>query len=439
MAAGGSGSHRPSDTMRMRTTRIGLIGCGAVGSEVCRILLDKSAHLTRKTGRYLMLSRVVDREPHRPRDVALPDGLLTDDLEGLLADREVPVVVVLVGGAEEAVLVRRLIAAGKSIVTADAGLLATDGAELVQLAREAGVTISFGASVGEGLPLVTALRDELVPNDISHFFGILNVTANFVLTAMEQDQTPLDQALAEAERLGYVEPDPLEDVDGHDATHKLAILANLCFHTRIDQADIYFEGIDDLTLTDLALADALGFKVKLLATGIREEQQLDLRVHPALVPAEHPLSGVTGARCALYCVGDCCGPLMFTGFAAGARPTASAVVADLVNIALKREELTFTSAEIFPVAPKAEIRDIMTRAGQYYLSFDEVMGQEEVDEIAAQCAEEGLTVAQTALVGGACALIVGPGQEDRVLAFAARQARDRGLPHKVLRVIDRFE
>ncbi len=437
MTSGGRTPRRLSDTTRLRTTRIGLVGFGAVGCEVARILIEESAHLTRKTGRYLRLARVVDTDAVRPRAVELSEGVFTNQLSDMLDDDEIPVVAVLVGEVEEENrIVRQLIASGKSVVSASAGLLAMYGTELIQLARERGVSLSFGASVGEGLPLVSLLRDELVANDIHAIYGILNVTANFVLTAMERDGLPLDEALVEVERLGYSEPDPMEDVGGHDAAHKLAILANLCFSGRVDLADIYHEGIEDLSPRDLELSATLGYRIRLLALGVWGEEALDLRVHPTLIPVDHPLAGVEGARCALYCVSNCSGPLLFSGYAAGAGPTAAAVVADLVNVALKREEQIFKHAEMFPIAPKSTVRDVVSRFGRYYLSFDGVVGQEEMQEICNRCDEQGIVVEATALCENLGGLIVGPVEEDKILAFAGSQSGSRGVQHKLLRVSD---
>ncbi len=436
MASGDISPGRLSDTMRLRTTRIGLVGYGAVGTKVARILLEKSAHITRKTGRYIQLARVVDTHPHRPRPFSLPEGMLTDRLEDLL-ESDIPIVAVLVGSVEDEMrIIHRLIQAGKSVVTANAHLMATHGAELVQTARERHVTVSFGAAVGEGLPLVGLLRDELVASDVGVLFGVLNVTANFILTTMDRDGISFEQALEAATRLGIAEPDPAEDFDGHDSAHKLAIIANMCFHSRVDVADIYYEGISDLGPDDLALARAMGYRIKLLSTGINSTEQADLRVHPTLIPESHPLAGVQGARCGLYCVGDNSGPLMFTGFDAGGAPTAGAVIADLVNVALRREDLVFKHAEMFPVAPKAEVRDIMTRIGQYLLSFEGLVGEEELAEILALCKEEGIGVEQTATCGNLTGLITAVVEEEQIMAFATRQGRDRGLRQRTLRLID---
>jgi homoserine dehydrogenase len=334
---------------------IALIGCGTVGGGVARLLLEQPDRLAARAGRPLQLRRVVVRDPAKPRPVPLPRDLITTDLRTVLDDPAVQVAVEVVGGtdwARRAVL--DLLAAGKHVVTANKALLALHGAEVFDAARRYGRAVAFEASVAGGIPIVTALAQGLAANQIVALQGILNGTSNFILTAMTELGHGYAAALAEAQRLGYAEADPALDVDGTDAAHKLAILAQLAFGLPVPLSAIDRRGIAGLHEMDIRFARELGYTIKLLAESWLETDperrgagQLALHVSPVLLRHQAPLAQVRGAYNAINVVGDAVGDTLYYGRGAGQMPTASAVVADIIDMAVGRAQRTFQTLRLW--------------------------------------------------------------------------------------------
>jgi len=321
-----------------RPIQIGLLGVGTVGAGVARLLSSKSAAIAAETGRGIALRRALVRDPGRARGVELPPGVLTTDPAEVLDDPEIDVVVELMGGIEPARdYVLRAIGAGKHVVSANKDLMATHGVEILEAAAERGVDVYYEASVGGGIPLIGVFRQDLVANEVRAVHAIINGTTNYILTRMAQDGVDFAPALAEAQSLGYAEPDPTNDVEGIDAAYKLAILASLAFRTPVAPQQIHREGITRLRAADFRYARELGYVIKLLAIGRRHgggsESHIEVRVHPALVPHDFLLAGVNGVFNAVHVQGDLVGNVLFYGRGAGAEPTSSAVVSDVIDVA----------------------------------------------------------------------------------------------------------
>jgi len=355
-----------------KTCCVGLIGFGTVGTGVARILLERADPLRAKTGIHIVLRWICDVDVTTHRGVCVPEGVLTTDLDDVLGDPAIEVVMELVGGTTVAKdITLRAIAAGKSVVTANKALLAEAGRELFQAARERGVSICFEASVGGGIPIIAALRDGLIANDIESIMGIVNGTCNYILSRMAADGTAYQDALAEAQRLGYAESDPTLDVEGIDSAHKLAILAALGFAADFHYDEIYIEGIAATDPADIAYATELGYALKLLAIGKRFGDELELRVHPTLLPVEHPLASVHDVFNAICVRGSAVGETMFYGRGAGQMPTASAVVADLVDTLLGKAKRTFERLRLFPGRTESlRVRGIEETESRHYLRFN---------------------------------------------------------------------
>lgn len=332
---------------------IGLIGCGTVGGGVARLLLEQSARLAARADRPLVLRRVVVRDVAKPRPECVPRELVTNDLRLVLEDRSIEVAVELVGGvnwARWAVL--ELLAAGKHVVTANKALLAQHGAEVFEAARKHGRTIAFEASVAGGIPIIAALSQSLSANQILALQGILNGTCNFILTAMSEQGQSYAEALAEAQRRGYAEADPTLDVDGTDAAHKLAILAQIAFGLAVPVDAIEHRGIAGLNQIDIRYARELGYTIKLLAEAWLDAKpqsgkSLALHVSPVLLRHQTPLAQVRGAYNAIHVVGDAVGDTLYYGQGAGQMPTASAVVADIIDLAVGRAQQTFRTLRLW--------------------------------------------------------------------------------------------
>ena len=319
------------------TIGIGLLGLGTVGAGVAAILATPS-------GRHplvgeLELRRVAVRDLNRPRTLELPAELLSTDPEAVVDDPAVDIVVEVMGGLEPArSLILRAIAAGKPVVTANKAVIARYGEEIAAAAARSGVYVLIEAAVGGGIPIIEPLKQSLGANRIQRVSGIINGTTNYILSRMAAEGAAYPEVLADAQRLGYAEADPAADVQGGDAADKIAILAGLAYGGPVPREAIPTEGIDQLDARDIAYAEQLGYVVKLLAVaqampGDQAEQLLDVRVHPTLLPKAHPLAGVNGVNNAILVEGDPVGQVMFYGPGAGAGPTASAVVADILNIA----------------------------------------------------------------------------------------------------------
>ncbi|HEY2552634.1 MAG TPA: homoserine dehydrogenase [Streptosporangiaceae bacterium] len=349
--------------------RVAVLGCGVVGSQVCRQLGAQSADLAARAGGPLQLAGVAVRRPDRDRDGAVDQALLTGDAMTLVTRPDVDIVVELIGGIEPArSLLLAALRAGKSVVTANKELLAAGSAALHQAAREHGADLYYEAAVGGAIPLLRALRESLAGDTVRSVLGIVNGTTNYILDRMDTSGASFADALAEAQQLGYAEQDPAADLAGQDAAAKAAILASLAFHTRVTAADVRTEGITQVTAADITSARTLGCVVKLLAICQRAGGGISVRVHPAMLPLAHPLAAVREAYNAVFVEAAAAGRLMFYGAGAGGTPTASAVLGDIVAVARNRlagtrgPELS-TYAEL-PVLPMG---DTLTR---YHVSLD---------------------------------------------------------------------
>ena len=318
--------------------RVALLGCGTVGTEVARLLITHADDLAARVGAPLELVGIAERSLDAPRDPAIDRGLLTTDWAGLVARADI--VIELIGGLEPARTMQlQAIAGGASVVTANKELLGKDGPTLYAAAEAAGVDLYFEAAVGGAIPLIRPVRESLAGDRITRVLGIVNGTTNYVLDQMATTGEELGQAVKQAQEQGYAEADPTADVEAYDAAAKVAILASLAFHTRVSTADVHREGITAITPEDVAWAAETGHVIKLLAVAERTpadgegKSGIVVRVHPALVPDEHPLAGVRGAFNAVFVEAEAAGPLMFYGQGAGGVPTASAVLGDVVTIA----------------------------------------------------------------------------------------------------------
>ena len=332
----------------METIDIAIVGLGTVGSGVARILSEQSDRITRHAGRRLRLTQVVVRDVDKTRDCQLPREIISDQLSRIISDPDIQVVAQLIGGLEPArTIMFQLLDAGKDIVTANKALLAEHGPELFDHARKLGRSIAFEASVAGGIPIITNIEQCLSANQITSMRGILNGTSNFILSQMEGGGADYRDAVAEAQERGYAEADPTMDVDGTDAAQKLAILAHLAFGARVRWSEIPKMGIQSLDLADLRFARELGYRIKLLAVAELTDGGLELHVSPTLVRVGTPLGEVRGAYNAVGIVGDAVGHVFFHGLGAGQMPTASAVMADLIDTAVGRTQLTFRTLELW--------------------------------------------------------------------------------------------
>ena len=356
----------------MEITKVAIVGLGTVGTGVARLLLEHGDRFARHAGRTLWLEKAVVSDIKKPRDVELPQGVLTDKLADVTGNPEIKAVVQLIGGLEpDRTIMLKLLESGKDVITANKALLAEHGPELFDRARELGRSIAFEASVAGGIPIVAAIGQCLSSNEIRSLHGILNGTCNFIVSQMDHHGASYDDTLREAQRRGYAEADPTMDVDGSDAAQKLTILAHLAFGARVRWRDIPREGIQNLQAADLKFARELGFRIKLLAVAQLIGDQLELHVAPQLVRLGSPLADVRDAYNAVRVVGDAVGKVWFHGLGAGQMPTASAVVADLIDTVVGRTAITFRTLELWSQRPaRVAPRDFGMAESRFYLRFD---------------------------------------------------------------------
>jgi homoserine dehydrogenase len=317
--------------------RVGLLGLGNVGSAVVRRLQAGAAELAHRAGMPLVLRRVAVAHLDKPRDVPVDRDLLTDDAWQVVRDPEVDVVVELIGGIEPArSYVREALSLGKSVITANKQLMASRGRELLEAAEQAGADLFFEASVAGGIPVIRTLKESLAGDRVREIVGILNGTTNYILTRMDEEGLSFAEALSEAQRLGFAESDPTEDVEGHDAAAKLAILASVAFNSRVVRSDVHCEGIAQLTQREVTYTREIGFALKLVAHARDLGEEVEVAVYPALLPRGHPLAAVRREFNAVWLRAEAAGELLLYGRGAGGDPTASAVLSDLVAVARNR-------------------------------------------------------------------------------------------------------
>jgi len=318
----------------MRKINIGIIGFGNIGSGAVKILGSRKSLLAQKIETEIVIKKICDKDLNRKRDVAIDRALLTSDAYEIINDPAIDIIVELMGGinpAKEFILAA--LKKGKHVVTANKALLAEHGNELFREAAERGKNIYFEASVGAGIPIIKSIKEGLVANKFNSVIGIVNGTSNYVLTQMSKENCSFINALNDAKLKGFVEQDPTFDIQGFDSAHKLVLLTYLTFGKIVDLKDIFIEGIAQVSAADIAYAKELGYTIKLLAIAKKEADELEVRVHPTLLPSEHLLSSVDGVFNAIYVSSDLAGELMFYGPGAGQLPAASAVVSDIVDLA----------------------------------------------------------------------------------------------------------
>jgi homoserine dehydrogenase len=316
-----------------KVVRIGMLGFGTVGTGAYRMLHDNQSAIAKKAGMPIAVTKIGIKDPNKEREIS--SDIFTTDLESIINDPEIDVIVELMGGIEPAGnLIEKALANGKHVVTANKELIAKHGSRLVHLAKSKGLDLHYEAAVGGGIPLIQPLKHQLAGNDILQLRGILNGTTNYILTMMEDEQADFGDALHEAQYKGYAEADPTNDVGGFDTSYKISILASIAFGRQVAMADVYREGISEVTISDIHYAASWGYKIKLL--GIVDAVSSDcvrVRVHPTMVPKEHPLGSVNGVYNALWLNGDFVGDVMFSGRGAGSDPTGSAVIGDILDCA----------------------------------------------------------------------------------------------------------
>jgi homoserine dehydrogenase len=358
-----------ADLVAEETVRVGLLGCGHVGSALVRLLQDNAELIEQRAGVHLEVSRVAVRDLGRDRDVPLPTNRFTEDGEAVVTDPDIDIVVEVIGGIEPArSLITEALKSGKPVVTANKELLANAGRELFETAEGSGVDLLFEASVAGGIPLIRPLRESLAGDRIRRVTGIVNGTTNYVLTRMTEEGSSFDDALAEAQKLGYAERDPTADIEGDDAAAKAAIIASIAFGARVVAGDVYREGIAEISDQDISSAHDLGYVVKLLAVAEGQDGEVAVRVHPAMIPVQHPLASVRESFNALFIEGDAVGELMLYGRGAGGGPSASAVLGDLIDAA--KNFASGGKGATIGTLSRQRIRPIDELESQFYLFME---------------------------------------------------------------------
>lgn len=359
----------------MKTFRVGLIGFGTIGTGVIKLLQQNRELLVERLGAQLELARIVDLDITSDRGVAVAASILSTRIDDLLEDPSIDIVIELIGGYEPArTFVLRAITNGKHVVTANKALLAVHGEEIFAAAAQQGVDVMYEAAVGGGIPVISAIKENLCANRFRSLCGILNGTCNYILTRMTNEGAEFSAVLKDAQAHGYAEADPTFDVEGVDTAHKLALLLSLCFGTRVPFKEIFTEGISQITALDIQFARQFGYKIKLLAVGkVDDDGRIEARVHPTMIPLSHPLADVDGVFNGIRLVGDFVGPVMFSGRGAGMDATASAVVGDVLSIARNLRVGAATRTPALGVSGVG-LRDLSLKpideiVSEYYLRF----------------------------------------------------------------------
>jgi homoserine dehydrogenase len=419
--------------------RVAILGWGTIGSGVIRLFQERQRELSARLGHPIELARVVDIDLKRSRPVKVAKSLLGNDAKQILGDPKIDVIVELMGGFEPA---RRFlleaIANGKDVVTANKALLAKHGAELLDAAEKRGVGFGFEASVGGGIPIIRTLREGLSADRNRAVFGIVNGTSNYILSTMASQGRSFDDVLAAAQREGLAEADPTYDVEGIDAAHKLAILAQLAFGVRLPVDDVHTEGIRHVDATDMAYAAELGYAIKLLAIAKDHGSAVEARVHPTMIPLEHPLASVNGAFNAVCVQGDALGRSMYYGLGAGMMPTATAVVADVLDIA--RDRLGLGRPRLAPLGygvasqRRTRIRPMGDVSCEYYLRLQVRDRPGVLARIAGDLGEHGISIASVVQRdrknGGTVPIVIRTHEaRERDLRRALERVRSRASVH----------
>jgi homoserine dehydrogenase len=399
----------------MNEIKVGLIGFGTIGTGVVKVFQQNAKVIEERLGARLHLAKIADLDLTTDRGVALEAGVLTADVNEILDSPEIKVVIELIGGYEPArTFVLKAIERGKHVVTANKALLALHGEEILAAAAAKGVSVMFEAAVGGGIPIISAIKENLCANNFRSVFGILNGTCNYILTRMTNEGHDFAEVLRDAQAHGYAEADPTFDVEGVDTAHKLAILIALCFGTRVKFADIHTEGISGISALDIQFARQFGYKIKLLAISKEAGGRIEARVHPTMIPSNYPLADVDGVFNAVRLVGDFVGPVMLYGRGAGMEATASAVMGDVMAIA--RNLLAGAGSRTPAMAYRPEcVRDLPIKAmddivSQYYLRFATVDQPGVLAQIAGSLGKYDISIASMIQperqVGGAVPIVI---------------------------------
>ena len=376
-----------------RVIRIGMLGCGTVGGGVAAILAREADDITARTGARLELTRIAVRDTGRDRGLGLPPSVFTADARSVVEADDVDVIIEVMGGRQPAGdLIRRALELGKPVVTANKELVAHEGPELYAAARAAGVDLSYEAAVAGAIPIIKPMKESLAGDRVLRVVGILNGTTNYILTRMTEEGADYQEVLAEAQALGYAEADPTADVGGHDAAAKCAILASLAFDTAVHADDVFTQGIETVNATDIRAADRLGYVIKLLGIASEVDGRVGVRVHPAFLPKEHPLASVRGSFNAVYVEAAAAGELMFYGRGAGAEPTGSAVVGDVIDVTRNLLQ-TARGATESQHRPK-DLRSIDELRTQYYVLLDVEDAPGVLAAVATTFGDNGVSIAQ---------------------------------------------
>lgn len=350
---------------------VGIIGFGIVGSGTAKVLLEHEDILRERLGFEINLKRIADLDIERDRGIKVPEGVLTTDVNMIFNDPDIQIVVELIGGIRPAKdFIMKAIQNGKHVVTANKALLATEGTDIFDAAYKAGVEVGFEASVAGAIPIIKVMKEGLVANRIKAVYGIINGTSNYILTKMTEEGVEFSDALKEAQKLGYAEADPTLDIEGIDTAHKLTILATLSYGIPLSYNSIHIEGISKISSQDIGFASELGYKVKLLAIAKESEGEIELRVHPTMLPKEYLISKVDGPFNAIYVEGDATGSTLYYGRGAGSVPTGSAVVSDIVDIARNIQKNAIGRVPTIPkISRDTRIKKIDDVISKYYFRF----------------------------------------------------------------------
>lgn len=356
--------------MKDHVIQVALLGLGTVGAGVFKVMKQQEPEMWAKVGATLKIKRILVRNLEKAAKKVDDPSILTNDWQQIIEDEEIDIIIEVMGGIEPArTYIRQALEAGKSVVTANKDLLAEHGGELLDAAEKSGRDLMFEAAVAGGIPIIRPLRSSLAANYISEVMGIVNGTTNYILSKMSDEGVDFYQALNTATRLGYAEADPTADVEGHDAGRKMAIMASIAFHSRVTFKDVYTEGITKITSKDIQYAKELGWAIKLLGVARNTAEGIEVRVHPMLIPMEHPLATVSGSYNAVFVHGDAVDDVMFYGRGAGALPTASAVLGDVFTEArsIARGFSGTTHCGCYKRLPVKRIDDIVSR---YFLRLE---------------------------------------------------------------------
>lgn len=353
---------------------VGIIGFGIVGSGTAKILLENREILKERLGFVINLKRIADRDIERDRGISIPEGVLTKDVNMIFDDPDIHIVVELIGGIRPAKdFIQQAIQKKKHVVTANKALLATEGADIFNAAREAGVEVGFEASVAGAIPIIKVMKESLIANRIQAIYGIINGTSNYILTKMTDENVEFADALKEAQALGYAEADPTLDIEGIDTAHKLTILSTLAYGIPLSFSSVHIEGIQGIATQDIGFASELGYKVKLLAITKETDGEIELRVHPTMLPKDYLIAKVDGPFNAIYVDGDATGSTLYYGRGAGSVPTGSAVVSDIADIARNVRNNAVGRVPTIPITSGSysikKIDDVLSR---YYFRFSAI-------------------------------------------------------------------